>query len=154
MTDNDSAVAADIVIIGVNDVPPKPAVRAGGGGGGTIIRQEISGVERIVTTFSASYFLANLLEKIKVSTSFINLNGTSISEVSEGQQIQISSMLQNRQEEAQTFAYILQVSDESGVVVDIGISKTVADAGRSAIVSRSWQPLQAGEYTIKGLHLG
>jgi hypothetical protein len=100
--------------------------------------------------FSASYFLVNPLTKILVlGSSFFNTERTSILQGAVGEQMQLSSILQNQQQTSQTCTYIVQVSDETGVVVDFSAQTGVIEAGQFMTVEKSWQPLVAGTYTIK-----
>jgi len=155
VTDNNSSSSTDDVIIKVNNIvvsPPSGAGGGGGGGGGGSGGGGIGSpaVENVL--FPGSFFLVNPLAKIIVqSTSLYNLSGVSISQASEGQHIQIASTLQNQQQVLQTYEYIVQISDENGVTVEINIQHASIEAGKTLTLGRSWQSLDPGTYTIEVL---
>jgi len=100
--------------------------------------------------FPASFFLVNPFAKIMVlGASFFNTQGTSILQGAVGEQMRLSSILQNQQQTSQTCTYIIQVLDENGIVVDISVQPSGVEAGQSMTIDKSWLPLVAGTYTIK-----
>jgi hypothetical protein len=147
--DNENAISEDSVSIKVAEKVSRGngGGRGGGGGGGgssSITPSETS------TTLPASFFLVNPLAKIIIQgTSFVDLSGFNILQASEGQQVQIVSTLENRQGTPQNLAYIVQISDEKGAVLDLEIQSASTDAGQTITLGRSWMPLSSGSYTVK-----
>ncbi len=142
VTDNEGAVAGDVITVEVINL--RESSGGGGGGGGSLI------IRPTAPTYPASYFLNNPLSRVMLlSTSFFNGFGTSVLQAAEGQQIQIESILQNQQEEPQTYEYIIQVSDENGVAVDIGIQQGIVEAADSTKIGQSWQSREPGEYRVQ-----
>src|SRR2546425_139542 len=100
VTDNNSSSSTDDVIIKVNNIVVSPPSSPGGGGGGGGGGSSGGGTLQVDNVFfPGSFFLVNPLAKIIMqSTSFYNLNGVSISQASERQQIHITSKMQNQQQ--------------------------------------------------------
>ena len=155
VTDNNNSSSTDDVIIKVKDTVVTPPISAGGGGGGGGGGSSGGGISSLQVdnvVFPGSFFLVNPLARIIVqSTTFTNLNGVSISQAPEGQQIRIASRLQNQQQVSQTYEHIVQISDENGVIVEINIQHASIEAGQTATLGRSWQSLGPGTYTIEVL---
>jgi len=72
--------------------------------------------------------------------------GNSLSEVSVDQQVQIEADLVNGQDKDQSFAYLVQVQDESGVTVSLAWITGQLAAGQSFSPALSWIPSSAGTY--------
>lgn len=108
------------------------------------------GVVVDLTLYPESYFVLNPLSKFKVlSTAFVNAQGIAVTEASVGQQIGISSSFRNYQQQAQPYAYIVQVEDENGVVMALEWQEGSADSGQTVQLSRTWTAEQEGTYTVK-----
>ena len=73
--------------------------------------------------------------------------GTSLAEVSVDQQVQIEADLVNGQDKDQSFAYLVQVQDESGVTVSLAWITGQLAAGQSFSPALSWIPSDSGLYT-------
>ncbi len=73
--------------------------------------------------------------------------GNSLAEVSVDQQVQIEADLVNGQDKDQSFAYLVQVQDESGVTVSLAWITGQLAAGQSFSPALSWIPSDAGLYT-------
>jgi YVTN family beta-propeller protein len=130
--------------------------RHGRGGGGrdrvVIINNNDNNGQKScpATIFPESYFANNPLERICVSNArLIDAFGTGIGVAAVGQQVSISATLTNRQQVAQDYAFIVQITDEDGEVVFIGWQNGNIGGGAMTDVSISWTPGQAGEYTVR-----
>ena len=73
--------------------------------------------------------------------------GSSVSEVSSGQQVQIAADVSNGQSKDQAFAYLVQVQDGSGVTVSLAWITGSLTAGQSMSPALSWTPDASGTYT-------
>jgi len=69
--------------------------------------------------------------------------------VKTGQQVQIAADLENSQEKVQPFAYIVQVTDASGVVVSLSWLSGSLDPNQSISSSQSWLSQHPGNYTAE-----
>jgi hypothetical protein len=150
VSDNEGAVGTDLVTITVKNVLPSPPSGGsrGGGGGGSGGGARVVPVEN--ASSPASFFLLDPLAKIIVqSTSFLNLNGVSILQAPEGQQIQISSTIQNQQQVSQTYVYIIQLLDENGVAVEINMHPGIIEPAQTTSIAKSWQSSAPGDYAIR-----
>jgi hypothetical protein len=72
--------------------------------------------------------------------------GSSLSEVSVDQQVQIEADLVNGQDKDQSFAYLVQVQDGNGVTVSLAWITGQLAAGQSFSPALSWIPSSAGTY--------
>ena len=98
----------------------------------------------------ASYFLLNPLSKIMVlGSSFFNAEGTSVLQGAVGEEIQLSTTLQNSQQNSQNYTYLVAILDENGVAVDVSAQASTVEAGQSIVMYKSWLPLDAGTYAVK-----
>jgi hypothetical protein len=73
--------------------------------------------------------------------------GSSVAEVSVGQQVQIAADVENGQSKDQAFAYLVQVQDGSGVTVSLAWITGSLTAGQSMSPALSWTPDASGSYT-------
>ena len=73
--------------------------------------------------------------------------GSSVAEVSSGQQVQIAADVSNGQSGDQAFAYIVQVQDGDGVTVSLAWITGSLTAGQSMSPALSWTPSASGSYT-------
>jgi hypothetical protein len=73
--------------------------------------------------------------------------GSSVAEVSAGQQVQIAADVSNGQSGDQAFAYLVQVQDGDGVTVSLAWITGSLTAGQSMSPALSWTPSAAGSYT-------
>jgi hypothetical protein len=138
VTDNDNSSSQDVINIIVSN---KGVHRHSGGGAG------ISTTPAESTVLPASFFLVDQTAKITVqSASFTDLDGLDILHASEGQQIQVVSTMQNQQQSPQLLAYIVQISDENGITVDLAFQQTSIGAGQSITLGSSWQSSAPGIY--------
>ena len=64
-------------------------------------------------------------------------------------QVQISADVTNGQNTDQPFAYLVQVTDKNGVVVQLSWLTGVLTAGQSLSPSQSWTPTVPGNYTAQ-----
>ena len=73
--------------------------------------------------------------------------GSSIAEVSVGQQVQIAADVSNGQSSDQAFAYLVQVQDGAGVTVSLAWITGSLTGGQSMSPALSWTPGDSGTYT-------
>jgi hypothetical protein len=73
--------------------------------------------------------------------------GNSVAEVSVDQQVQIAADVANGQSKDQSFAYLIQVQDASGVTVSLSWITGSLTAGQSLSPAMSWIPAASGSYT-------
>jgi len=73
--------------------------------------------------------------------------GSSVAEVSVGQQVQIAADVSNGQSGDQAFAYLVQVQDGDGVTVSLAWITGSLTAGQSMSPALSWTPSGSGSYT-------
>ena len=73
--------------------------------------------------------------------------GSSVAEVSVGQQVQIAADVSNGQSGDQAFAYLVQVQDGDGVTVSLAWITGSLTAGQSMSPALSWTPGDSGSYT-------
>jgi len=73
--------------------------------------------------------------------------GSSVAEVSSGQQVQIAADVSNGQGKDQAFAYLVQVQDGNGVTVSLAWITGSLTAGQSMSPALSWTPDASGTYT-------
>jgi len=73
--------------------------------------------------------------------------GSSVAEVSVGQQVQIAADVSNGQSSDQAFAYLVQVQDGDGVTVSLAWITGSLTAGQSMSPALSWTPGDSGTYT-------
>ena len=73
--------------------------------------------------------------------------GSSVAEVTVGQQVQIAADVSNGQSKDQAFAYLVQVQDGNGVTVSLAWITGSLTAGQSMSPALSWTPDASGSYT-------
>ena len=73
--------------------------------------------------------------------------GNSVAEVSVDQQVQIAADVANGQNKDQSFAYLVQVQDASGVTVSLSWITGSLTGGQSLSPAMSWIPTASGSYT-------
>jgi hypothetical protein len=76
-------------------------------------------------------------------------NGNLISSVKTGQQVQITTTLQNTQQQDQPFVYLVQITDKDDIVVSLSWITGILTPMQSVNASQSWQPDKADTYTIQ-----
>ena len=55
----------------------------------------------------------------------------------------------NTQDFGQNFVYLMQITNEEGIVVSLSWIQGTFDANQSLELSQSWLPTEAGEYTVE-----
>jgi hypothetical protein len=73
--------------------------------------------------------------------------GSQVSEVSADQQVQIAADVSNGTGKDQSFAYLVQVQDASGVTVSLAWITGSLTSGQSMSPALSWTPSASGSYT-------
>lgn len=80
----------------------------------------------------------------------VNSFGSPILEqVNINQQIQITSVLTNKQTTSQDFVYIVQIKNQNGIIVALNWISGTLLPGQSFSPALSWMPESAGTYTAK-----
>ena len=64
-------------------------------------------------------------------------------------QVQITADLTNNQDRAQSFAYLVQIQDESEVTVSLSWITGLLEPGQFMSPSQSWTPTSLGKYTAQ-----
>lgn len=93
----------------------------------------------VFSTFPSGY------SEVKTNATFEN--GTWHTKV--GKQVQITTDVTNGQQKAQSFAYIVQIQNQDGVVYSLSWISGILDAGQSLSPSQSWMPTSSGTYTAQ-----
>ncbi|MGH9921844.1 MAG: plastocyanin/azurin family copper-binding protein [Nitrososphaerales archaeon] len=89
-------------------------------------------------------------EKITIARSAItDQTNAQLSNVSAGQLVVIQSVLRNNQETQETFAYVVQIKDNHGIVVKLESIEGVIPSGKSFTVGVSWIPEVTGTYSAE-----
>ena len=73
--------------------------------------------------------------------------GNSLSSVTVDQQVQISAELASGQDREQTFAYLVQIQNDSGVTVSLAWITGSLQSGQNFAPALSWIPENSGSYT-------
>ncbi|WP_316505351.1 hypothetical protein [Nitrosopumilus sp.] len=108
----------------------------------------------ILLVFTVSFtpvFSLNELQRATIADPRLeNTFGKPITDnVNVNQQIQISADITNKQEKSQSFVYLVQIKDKSGIVISLGwISGPLAPFQKLS-PSLSWTPEKEGEYVAE-----
>lgn len=97
----------------------------------------------IVLSYSIPLAHAQLPEKVSAKLQ----NG--VWQVPLNKQVQIAADVTNGQDRDQPFAYIVQVKDQNGVVVQLSWLTGTLTAGQSLSPAQSWTPAISGSYTAE-----
>jgi len=89
-------------------------------------------------------------QKITVTdTRFADNTGKFLQKANVGQQVIISSLIQNHMNSQQEYSYIVQVKDSDGFTVALSWISGNIERQRSASVAVPWTPDNAGQYIIE-----
>lgn len=102
--------------------------------------------------FTAKTLILSTTNIMSIQTSSPQITdsyGNLISSVKTGQQVQITTTLQNIQQDAQPFAYLVQIKDKDNIVVSLSWITGILTAMQSVNASQSWQSDKADTYTIQ-----
>jgi len=72
-----------------------------------------------------------------------------IGDINAGQQIQISADVTNHQEKSQNFIYLVQIKNESGIVISLGWISGQLTPDQKLSPSLSWSPKESGKFTAE-----
>lgn len=72
-----------------------------------------------------------------------------IGDINAGQQIQISADVTNHQEKSQNFIYLVQIKNESDIVVSLGWISGQLTPDQKLSPSLSWSPKDSGKFTAE-----
>jgi len=93
---------------------------------------------------------ASPIERISVTnTSLHDPSGATLYNVSVGKQVTVRSNLENAQDRSQDFAYIVQIKDSNGIVVQLAWSEGTLGPNETFGPSQSWVPERADKYTVQ-----
>lgn len=122
----------------VKDRPRDNNGGAGGGGGG-----------RSIIVQDETFFETNPLQKIVLpSVSILDSKGSQFSQVQTGEVVQISTVIENRQKDAQEYVVIVQIVDENNMAQAILLSPGVIESGQRSTATLDWTPDAAGRYSL------
>ena len=79
----------------------------------------------------------------------VDQTGATLTDVSAGSQVLIQSKITNAQTKKQSFAYIVQIKDNSGVTVSLSWMTGELPSKDSLAAAQSWIPEVSGEYTVE-----
>jgi hypothetical protein len=78
-----------------------------------------------------------------------DISGNEIDEVGVGQQVVLSTTIQNNNDEPQPFVALIEVRDSDGITVFLAWQTGTLNANGEAEVGLSWTPEEAGDYTVR-----
>jgi hypothetical protein len=78
-----------------------------------------------------------------------NVDGSSVAEVTEGQQVVITSNVKNNDEQPRPATVIVEVRNEDGITVYLQWQTATIAANGEIQVGLSWIPENSGDYTIR-----
>lgn len=120
------------------DRPRNNNVGTGGGGGG-----------RSIIVQDETFFETNPLQKIVLpSVSILDSKGSQFSQAQTGEVVQISTVIENRQKDAQEYVVIVQIVDENNMAQAILLSPGVIESGQRSTATLDWTPDAAGRYSL------
>lgn len=108
----------------------------------------------VALSLNFGYSMATLLpplERTSVSDlNILNSFGTQITgTIKVGQQIQIAASITNNQDKDQQFAYIVQIENQGGSVIQLSWVTGSLSPGQIMSPSQSWAPVSSGNYTSR-----
>jgi hypothetical protein len=103
----------------------------------------------LVDVSAESLFSEHPLDRIQVSNLTFSTSIGAITDGIVGQQIMITATFTNYQHISQDYAFIVQITEEGGSVVFIGLQHGTIESGDIGSASLSWTPEQAGNYTVQ-----
>ena len=109
------------------------------------------GVLLIITVSFTPVFALTELQRATISDPRLE-NAFSVlivDNVNVNQQIQISADITNHQEKTQNFVYLVQLKNESGLVVSLGWISGQLTPDQKLSPSLSWTPDESGEFTAE-----
>ncbi len=90
------------------------------------------------------------LERVPISnTKIIDSTGKILNSVSTGQQVEIVSDVTNKMHKDQSFAYLVQIQDNNGIVLSLSWITGSLSADQEMSLSQSWVPKASGTYTAQ-----
>ncbi len=115
---------------------------------------KVIGVLGVLLILSISFVPAFALTELQRATitdpKSVNAFGVPIgSNINVDQQIQISSDITNNQEKSQKFAYLVQIKDNTGLVVSFNWFLGELNPHQKLSPSLSWLPKEAGKFTAE-----
>jgi len=101
---------------------------------------------------SESKFVSSIppIERISILNNFIaDSSGNLIKSPTRNEQLQITGTVHNNQNYEQKFVFIIQIKEPQGSVVSLSWIEGVMSANQNFEVSQSWNPTNAGNYTVE-----
>jgi hypothetical protein len=101
---------------------------------------------------SESKFVSNIppIERISIVNNFIaDSAGNLIKSPTRNEQLQITGTVHNNQNYEQNFVFIIQIKEPQGSVVSLSWIEGIMSANQNFEVSQSWNPTNAGNYTVE-----
>jgi len=90
------------------------------------------------------------IERISIMNSFIaDSSGNLINAPTRNEQLQIAGTVHNNQNYEQNFVFIIQIKESEGAVVSLSWIEGQMSANQNFEVSQSWNPVNAGNYTVE-----
>ena len=102
----------------------------------------------IFASYDSAFALGGTQKAEIKNPRLLNSFGESVSQnVNTGQQVQISADVQNKQDVAQPFVYIVQITDDRDVIYKITWFSASLNPQQSFSPAISWTPVWPGAYT-------
>lgn len=90
------------------------------------------------------------MERITIGKPILtDSSGTILEELSVNNQLQIVSKIMNAQNFGQNFVYIVQITNEDGIIVSLTWIEGQFSANQKLELSQSWIPTKSGEYKVE-----
>jgi hypothetical protein len=99
-----------------------------------------------------SEFVSDILptDRVFIEKNFLaNSLGELVSKPSSNEQFQIVGNVQNNQDYGQPFVFIIQIKDNSGIIISLSWIQGELAPNQDFGVSQSWNPTKSGNYTIE-----
>jgi len=89
-------------------------------------------------------------DRVFIEKNFLaNSLGELVSKPSSNEQLQIVGNVQNNQDYGQPFVFIIQIKDNSGIIISLSWIQGELAPNQDFGVSQSWNPTKSGNYTIE-----
>lgn len=111
----------------------------------------IFGIMLVFTVLINPVFAITPLDRVDITNPrLVNAFGSKISDqINVNQQVQISADVKNNQEKSQKFVYVVQVKNQSGVIVSLGWISGSLNPGQTFSPALSWTPKVSNVYTAE-----
>lgn len=100
--------------------------------------------------YEESYFKDNPLSRIQYrSFSIVDPDGSSFSNLTPGEQFNITALIRNYQKINQTFSWIIEIDSLEGYTLDIIVFDGILESAQTTNLSQAWTPGQPGTYNVR-----